>query len=1027
MKRIMKLNNEAKFRFAVRSALVAGIAGVASAPAAAQETAATPATGEKPTELETLQVTGSRLPQPGLTAVSPVATVNSQEVQLQGVTRIEDLLNQLPQVFADQGAYLANGATGTATVNLRGLGAERTLVLIDGKRMIPGDPGAPAPDLNNIPAALIDRVEIVTGGASAVYGSDALAGVVNFIMLRDFEGVRLDYHHSFFQAGNRGSQDDAVNDAVGRKLTAGGNPVEFFVPDSSTSDGANDNLTFVMGVNTGDGKGNATMYVNYLTVNAVDQGQRGYSSCALGRDVANDRYTCSGSSTNRTGRFTDFASFNSTVVSDGAGGGAFRNFSNATDQFNFNPYNYFQRNDERYGLGAFSHYEFNPHVDVYTDIMYMDDRTDAVIAPSGSFFVDVTTDCSNPLIGTVDPDGAGAASQSQLDVICGDGTFGSGNTAAGPITFYLARRNVEGGGRDDDLRHTNLRGIVGTKGQIIEGVNYDVYGQYGQTLFNEIYRKDFSVTRIRRAIDVVDDGSGNAVCASFLNGTDPACVPWNIWAPGGVTPAALEYLQVPGFQEGQTTERIVSAAVTADLGKFGVTIPSATDGISIAAGAEYRREESRLETDNAFTTGDLAGQGGPRIGVSGAFQVRELFTEASLPIVQGRPFVEYLGLELGYRYSDYDPAGPANTYKIGGQWGPTKDVSVRAAFNRATRAPNVVELAQPVFVALAGNTDPCAGAADNGADGVAGNGDDMAAGGATRSQCSLDPFFAANPGTFGSVQENPAAQYNGLYGSSPGLEPETADTTIVGIVFTPTFLKDFSATVDYYDITIDGLVGSYGADTILDTCYSGNTSVCGLIHRDTFGSLWITSDGYTEVQILNTGSLSTKGVDFELAYRLKLPEFGALSFDFRGTSLAEYEVQPIPGGASFTCDGLYGLQCGTPTPKWRHKFRTTWQMPYLGATASVQWRHIASVDADSTSLTISNDKTLDAANYVDLAGSIPIVSGYSARLGINNVLDLDPPAINQTALPSVSGSGNTFPQVYDWGGRYIYLGVQANF
>jgi outer membrane receptor protein involved in Fe transport len=409
--------------------------------------------------------------------------------------------------------------------------------------------------------------------------------------------------------------------------------------------------------------------------------------------------------------------------------------------------------------------------------------------------------------------------------------------------------------------------------------------------------------RIARALDVIEL-NGQAVCRSATDGqlapddpskgaTDPNCVPWNIWAPGGVTPEALAYLQTPGVLTGHTEHRIASASVSGDLGAYGLISPIATDGIGVALGTEYRHEAAVYDTDTAFATGDLAGQGAATIGTGGSFYVKELFGEVRVPIVQGKMGAEDLTLELGYRWSDYSSLSSSiDTYKVGLNYSPIRDIAIRGSYNRAVRAPNIIELYQPTRVALDGNTDPCANLAAN-------------------PGCQNDPLFATAPELFdtdptnGRILANPAAQYNGLFGTQAGLQEETADTYTAGFVFTPTFVKGLSLTVDYYNIEVEDLISGYGADNILAGCYDGSQpDFCSLINRNpSNGSLW-QGNGYVTDLTLNTGSLKVEGVDITSRYKvafskLGLPDIGSLTVDLVATRADHYEVTPISGGDSY--------------------------------------------------------------------------------------------------------------------------------
>ncbi|MGJ8668710.1 MAG: TonB-dependent receptor domain-containing protein [Oceanococcus sp.] len=934
-------------------------------------------------ELGAVQVTGSRIKQANLTSSSPVTIVNDTEIKYQGTVRVEDLINSMPQAFADQGGNLSNGATGTATVNLRNLGSERTLVLINGKRMHSGDPREPVADLNTIPAALIERVEIVTGGASAVYGSDAVAGVVNFIMKKNFTGVQLDYQHSFYMHEND-------NSGAQQRLNDKG----FDVPAGSVTDGQSNTLSLVMGSDSADGLGNSTIYATYRKLNQVRQSERDYSACA----VAGDPQECIGSGTTFPTHFLAFnADFTDSrdLIIDQSTGDTLRDFDGSTDTFNFAPFNYYQRNNENYTLGGMFSREINESMMAYTDIAFTEDRTNGVIAPSGVFGTVSQLQCDNPLL-----------SDDQRQQICTDLGYGPTDTA----NVFLLRRNIEGGARDDDLTHQSLRSVFGVEGDFeLMGLwSYDVFAQLSRAKLNQIYRNDMSVTRQNRAIDAVDDGNGNIVCRSVMDGTDPNCVVYNIFDTNvEVDPAALAYIQVPGLLSGNTEQKIIGATVSGNFDEL--IVPGASSPLGFAFGMERRSEEASFETDLAFRTGDLAGQGGATLGTGGEFDLFEVFFEARIPLIQDRYLVKDLNLDLGYRFSDYSSTSSTDTYKVQMGWSLNDEINLRGGYNRAVRAPNIVELSQPMSVNLAGNTDPCSGDTPD----------------ATAEQCANDPVIAQRPDLYGNITPNPANQYNGLYGTSPGLKPEEADTYTLGLVYTPEFLRNFSLTLDYYDIKVTGLIDSYGADTVLRECYDNN-NLCDLVSRDPqTGSLWLGTTGFVNVQTLNTGSRQVSGIDLNMNYRWDAEDLGMLNFEFVGAYNMADEVIRVPGSAAFDCEGRYGLECEVPKPDWRHKFRTRWLTPYNGIEASFNWRYIGGVSADDASGAAAAEQEIGSYSYFDLGATVPY-GNLSFRVGLNNILDRDPPVIGD-ALPGIVGNGNTFPQVYDALGRYVFLGVTADF
>jgi outer membrane receptor protein involved in Fe transport len=396
------------------------------------------------TTLQEVVVTGSRIAVPNQTSISPVTFVSALDIQQTGATRVEDILNELPQVFADQSSAISNGSNGTATVNLRGLNTKRTLVLVDGDRLGYGDPraGGAGSDISMIPAALIDSVEVLTGGASSVYGADAVAGVVNFKVNDHFEGVKLIadagiYNHS---NGNDGDMQSVLNNF---NATTGN---DFAAAPSSVNPGAQKELTFIAGLNSADGNGNATFYASYRNIAPVWEKSYSQSACTAasgflaGAYASGGKFTCSGSSTSYPGRFYKLTGGTTTSDATVGPGGTLIPFSDA-NRFNYGPLNYYQRPDEQYTSGAFLHYEFNEHVTVYSQTMYSDDRTISQIAPSGAFFGDpYTVNCANPYL-----------SAAQLTAWCGGSTVGTTSSGGAGNSLYIGRRNIEGCNRQDDI------------------------------------------------------------------------------------------------------------------------------------------------------------------------------------------------------------------------------------------------------------------------------------------------------------------------------------------------------------------------------------------------------------------------------------------------------------------------------------------------------------------------------------------------------------------------------------------------
>jgi iron complex outermembrane receptor protein len=997
--------NNPNIRRAVRLALAGGAAaGAVCTPAMAQDQEQT-----DDEAISTVVVTGSRISSPNLEAISPVTAITSEDIGLTGKVRVEDIINQLPQAFAAQGSNISNAADGTASVNLRGLGVNRTLTLVNGRRLMPGDPdGGSAADLNQIPLALVKRVDVLTGGASSVYGADAVAGVVNFVMDTEFEGLRIDANYNWNQHENDNTATQNIINASGYAL-----------PESSVDNGYAKDITLALGVGAPGDRGHATFYAGYREVDAVLQAEYDYSACTFNSSnptlpADQQVFTCGGSPTTAPARFQPINTATGSLPANEILGenGELRPFTPA-DQYNFGPLNYYQRPDERYTAGAFISFDVSEKAQAYGEMMFMDDRSVAQIAPSGAFSATPTINCDNPFL-----------AQSMIDSWC----TRFGLSGADETTILVGRRNIEGGGRQDDLGHESYRAIAGFRGELSTSWSYDAYFQHGRTKRNSTYGNDFSNTRLGRAMDVRIDTrpglatTGTPQCESFIDGSDPLCVPWNIFQNDQVSPEALAYLQTPGFIRAEAEQQISHADFTGDLTNW-IKLPSAETGLVVNLGAEYRDESTEFRPDTAFTTGDLAGQGGATNATLGGYNAKDAFMEARLPLVEGRTGIQSLSVEAGYRYSEYSTGFDTDTYKYGLDWAPIESLRFRGSFQHAVRAPNVGELFATQSVALDGTTDPCDGQAGDGLS----NGPT-----ATLEQCMLTGMTAAQ---YGNVPENSAAQYNGLLGGNPVLTPETSDTVSFGFVWRPSF-ANLTVAIDYFDIDVEDTISSVNggnADVYINSCLAGQASFCSLIQRDQFGSLWILPTGFITDTSLNLGGLTTQGYDIQASYGLDIGEH-RLGFNLVGTLLEDLSTAPLPDGDFYDCAGLYGGICGVPAPEWRHALRTTWSTPWAGLDVSATWRYFSSVDLDKTSSDSQlsapvalTDASFDAVDYIDLTAAITFADNYTFRVGANNVLDEAPPLVGQANCPAGICSGNTFSQVYDTLGRQVFMSLTVDF
>ncbi len=983
----------------LRASLLAGAASLGALCAAERASAQTSES------VETVVVTGSRLPQEGITSSRPLTTISPEEMKFEGTTDLSTLINNLPEAFADQGPNLSNSARGIASVDLRGLGAKRTLVTIDGSRLMPGDPIDPVPDLDDIPVALVDHIEALTGGASTVYGSDALAGVVNFIMRKDFEGVELDSTASIEQAANDSG-------AIRARIAEAG----YAQAPENVWDGEAGDATLIVGSNTDNGRGNVTAWLGYRSVQPVLD--RDYSACPLMTNTSQSEIVCTGS-----GNFNQWASLDNFLLGQPydffetgngkPGSGRFEPFTSAPDQeYNYAPQNYLRRPDTRYLGGFFAHYTIDRQLEIYSSFMFSDDYTDAQIAPSGLFqsgFVEVN--CSNP-----------AMTAQERAILCGTDGSGSSNQIPGQALLLIGRRTFETGDRVDDLRHTAYRMQIGAKGDLGSGWSYDVYGQYGLTLYAETLHNEISIARVQNALQV-DPVTGKCYAAEpDAEGVvvEPACVPLDIFNGfGSITPTMAKYIEADGMEQGTTSEQILSGSLTGDFGRWGGRSPLAKSPVQASFGAEWRSEFLDLRTNSEYATGDLYGVGGAVLPVPlSGYDAVEGFGEVNLPLIEDAPFAKALSVNAGYRYASYSTAGPVTSYKYGFEWQPLGDVRLRGLYERAVRAPNVLELFTPATLGGFGATDPCERS--------------------TAGQCA----GVANAGT--KLLDCPDMTCADQTGGNALLKPEKGRTATIGGVFTPDFIDGFTATIDYFDIRVAGFVGTITPGITLAECYgpgatqSSEAFFCPLVHRNVQGQLF--GGGYVSEQTTNTGFLSTTGIDVQANYALNFEDWnvqgaGSVAFELIGTLLDTLVTEPVPGQGTYDCAGLYGAVCGIPAPRWRHRLRVTWNTPWDELSLSLAWRHMGEVGLDANEnnpLFYSSfcagpckdlsDARVSSFDYLDVAVEWPVRQDVDIRVGVDNLFGKEPPVSGFTGASELSNV-NIYPGSYDALGRTIFVAM----
>lgn len=704
---------------AVATALgVSSFGGVLGSTALAQEVEAY--TDDQP--IEEIVTTGSRIvTEDGFGRTSPVTVLGMDNIAKLGLTRVEDLLNSLPSVETALHSYDANGISGTASIDLRGLGSNRTLVLFNGRRMQPGGVAAQAPDVNQIPAAMVERVEVLTGGASATYGADAVAGVVNFIMRR-VDGVEISVGVSGYQHDNDNAYITPLMDAR-----------DFVYPTGSSGiDGRAYNIDFVIGGDFADGRGNATAYATFRDNEELLQGTRDYGSCAL----SSTSTSCGGSGNAIIPNF-----YIGPMVEGVMDWGQVEYLTLASDSsliasvgnvYNYAPVNHFMRPDRRWSIGAFADFEISERATGYLETGFTHDATTGQIAESGTFFND---EYHLSLGNTVWPD---AFEDSLIAMWPDENDFG----------IYIGKRNVEGGPRQSNYSHDGFRAVAGFKGALTDDWDYDISYMYGHTSSSQVSVNDFFGPRIVTAID-------GDLCAA-----DADCIPYEVFTYQGVTPEMAAGLTGVAIMQGETSTEVFNGFVS---GELNWSFPGADESVMVVAGFEKRTETYGRYSDTIFEEGSLLGLGGPRPTYSGEYDVTEIFTEANVPLLTGD---QALTLDLAYRYSDYSTSGGADTYRIGLDYQPVDIVRLRAGYNRAVRAPNVWELFIDQSLGLWSGDDPCSGAAPA----------------YTAAQCANMGVTAAQ---YGFIAESPADQYNAIFGGNPQLDPEIADTITAGIVIDP--------------------------------------------------------------------------------------------------------------------------------------------------------------------------------------------------------------------------------------------------
>lgn len=961
-----KWNKEALLRTSVLAGFVAAAA--AAAPAIAQEEQGAAE------QRETIRVTGTRIQSPGVVSNSPISSVGAEEFDFRQPVAVEELIRTLPQAIPAIGPGTNNGSGGGATVNLRGLGSNRNLVLMNGRRIVPFNLGGSV-DTNVIPIALIERVDLVSGGAAAVYGSDAVSGVINFVLRDNFEGVELNANYGISEQ----------SDAERRRIEA------------------------TIGGNFADGRGNAVFSLGYTLTEAVRQGDRPFGlvsrSSVTGAGAGSGTTVPSAFNTPATGPNGPLGSrqINPTT-------GALESTVNL---YNFNPENYYQGPIDRYQVYAGANYEINRHFDVYLSTLYVTNQVGIQLAPSGTF--NNTFDV---------PIGNGFIPEPARQALCANRNIAAADCVVGGTTIVplaINRRITELGPRLNTFDNETFQYTIGTRGDLFAGFTYDVYYQRGRSTQDSTRENWGSLSKLRQALNTVSttqcQAPGGAVVAN--------CVPLNVWgAEGSITPAMVDWINQNGTITTTVEEEIIFANVAGDLG---FASPWAVNPIAVSGGYEYRRVAAGTQADTpSQTQGEILGTGAPTPDREGTFQMFEFFGEAYVPLVEDRPFIRSLALELGLRNTEFRSGGETDnywTYKIGGEWSPHDDIRFRSMFQRATRAPSVNELFAPQVTGLNNlAVDPCAGP------GIAG---------ALAALCQQTGVPA---GAIGVLPQPSAGQVNVLSGGNPQLGPEIGESLTVGFVYSPNFFPGFTMSLDYWNIEITDAIASRNVNEIMQGCYStaqnpnlAFNELCALIGRSpTSGNLNDADADGIELLINNVGRENREGWDLSTNYRFDLadvgmsPDAGSIALAFNATLFTDYRSQATPASSITDCLGYYSVACANPVSDLRTTSRATWNVSAFDV--SLQWRHYSSVVVQpGTGNWLPAYSRIPAYNYFDLSGGWDVNDNIRLVGTISNLTDEQPPEVGNSIGATSTNSGNTYPQSYDVIGRYYSIGLRARF
>ncbi|MDX3899079.1 MAG: TonB-dependent receptor [Sphingobium sp.] len=969
---------------------------------------------------DAIVVTGSLIRNPNLVRSTPVTATTADQIELKQNNTAEEILREIPGIVPSIGTAVNNGNGGASYVNLRGLGENRNIVLLNGDRLAPAGL-AGIFDLNNVPLALVERVDVLTGGASTTYGADAISGVVNFVTKNDFAGLEAN---------------------VSNQLTEQG-------------DGHYVRADVTLGANFDDGRGNVVFSVGYQQSDPVYQGDRPFSRLNV------DSYTGVVGGGSGTATPSRFSNTNPSATAGGNGnrqvtadGTAFR-ATTAFDAYNFNPFNVFQTPFERFNMYGAGRYEVSDAVEVYSRGIFSKNTVSTIIAPSGAFGIAVQVPLSNPYLTAAQRNAFCARNvASPADIAAGVYTplftqaqCDAAAVATDPtdanyreVTTAFSRRSTELGPRVSDFTTTFFDYKIGARGGITDTIDWDVSGAYGESEQIQTQQGYWLNSRVRQALLATN----TETCLTDTNG----CVPLNAFgADGSITPEMNAFLNANSQVATKTSLAQVHATINGD---FGVSSPWASDAVAFAIGGEYRKYHASQESDLLSQSGDLGGAGGAAPNIDGGYDVYEAFGELVLPIVQDKPFFQDLTLEAGIRYSKYSVDAPSSpsynttTWKAGGSWAPVDGFKIRGNYARAVRAPNIDELFSPQNTLLTNlGTDPCSGSAP--------------VGNANLAAVCLAQGAPAN--TIGAITNDPAGQVNYTGGGNLALGPEKSKSWTLGAVWQPDFFRGFSATVDYYNIKITGAITEPTPGDAVSACFDNITAssatdpACTSIRRNPLTGELFGEAATTPGLLLaksNLGKLSTDGVDFSLNYSQDVG-FANLALSLIGNWTNSSKFQATSTSLNRECVGFYSVNCASIQPEWQFSQRTT--LGFKSFDVSLLWRYIDKVkfepqqleDDLAAALTDPEGcpdpagadeggcmidpafRKIKAEHYFDLTGRFHVSDEVTITLTVQNMLDNKPKIVGAGIGSTAYNSGNVYPSTYDALGRRYAVAAKLRF